>query len=396
MPSRARGAVAEPPPARGPGGPESAGRRRGFTLIEMMVAVTLTLLVFAITIPFFRAQTRAVGAGAGRLDALQNARYAQATIDRDLRLAGGVFGQPTIVQAAPLSVTFNVDLYAQSASADPNAAYINASLDTLTTESFQVGLAKALPRSAVVYPTATYTDSNGTRSQAETISYFLVADGSSGRSDIYALYKRVNAKDSTFVTTNLWIPADTGYFFRYHRISASGAISQIADNTLPLYWSDATRTIDSIGVVEMRIAGWYYNPRDNTDTYRTVYQRTRVANVDRLVARSCGAAPAAPTGVTGTSANNSNGDPVSVAVAWTASTDDGAGAADVRSYSVMRRPSAGSTWTTVGNLPARSTGTYTFTDYALKQGTWVYGVAAVDCGPTWSSMTAQTGTVIIP
>ena len=56
--------------------------RAGFTIVEMMVAVTLTLLVFAITIPFFRAQTLAVGAGAGRLDALQNARYAQAAIDR--------------------------------------------------------------------------------------------------------------------------------------------------------------------------------------------------------------------------------------------------------------------------------------------------------------------------
>lgn len=361
-----------------------------------MVAVTLTMLIFAITIPFFRAQTRAVGLGAGRLDALQNARYAQAQVDRELRLAGGVFGQPTLVQAAPYSITFNADVYAQSTTADPNATYANAALDTLTTESFQVSLARALPTASKTYPTATYTDSNGTRSQAETISYYLVADASSGRSDIYSLYRRVNAKDSTFVTGNLWIPADTGYFFRYYRVAASGAISMIAQNTLPLYWDDATRTIDSVGVVEMRIAGWYYNPRDQTSTFRTVYQRTFISNVGRLIARTCGAAPAAPTVVTATATNNTGGNPVSVAVAWVASTDDGAGAADVRSYAVMRRPSTGSTWTTVGNLPARTSATYTFTDYMLVSGTWTYGVAATDCGPAYSTTATAATNVTVP
>ena len=370
--------------------------RRGFTLVEMMVAVTLTMLVFAITIPFFRAQTQAVAAGSGRLDALQNARYAQAAIDRDLRLAGGVFGQPTIVQAAAYAITFNVNLYAQNTTADPNAAYTNATYDTLTTESFQLTAARTLPVSAKNYPTVTYTDSNATRSHAETIAYWLVADGTSGRSDIYSLYRRVNAKDSTYVTGNLWIPSDTGYFFKYHRVSAAGAVSQIAQNTLPLYWDDATRTIDSIGVVEMRIAGWFHAARENTEVFRTVYQKTKVNNVGLLIARSCGAAPMAPTAVTATATNNAGGSPVSVAIAWTASTDDNAGASDVASYSVMRRPSAGATWTSVGNYVARGTGSYTFVDYALTTGTWVYGVAAADCGPTWSTTAAQAGTIVVP
>lgn len=357
--------------------------------------MTLTMLVFAITIPFFRAQTRAVGSGAGRLDAMQNARYAQSSVDRELRRAGGVFGQPVIVQAAPMSVTFNTNLWGRDSVSDPNAAYTNATLDTLTTESFQVGLAKALPKASKVYPTATYTDSNGVRSRAETISFFLIADPSSGRSDIYSLYRRVNAKDSTLVTSNLWIPSDTGYFFRYYRIAASGAISLIPQASLPLYWDDATRTIDSVGVVEMRIAGWYHNPRDNTDTYRTVYQRTRVANTLSLTPTTCGAAPGAPSAVTATR-SPAAGDPVQVNVGWTASADDGTGAGDVVAYSVMRRPSSGSTWTPVGNVPARSAGTYTFADYAIVQGTWVYGVAATDCGRAWSTTALQTGTVVIP
>jgi hypothetical protein len=363
----------------------------------MLVAMTLTMLVFAITIPFFRAQARAVGAGAGRLEALNNARYAAGRVERELRLAGGVSGQPIIVQAAPLAITFNVNLYGADTTTDPNAAYYDSSLDTLTTESFQVASALALPTSSSKnYPTATYTDSNGTRSRAETISYFLLADASSGRSDIYTLYRRVNAKDSTLVASNLWIPADTGYFFKYHRVAASGTVSEIANASLPLYWDDATRTIDSIGVVEIRAAGWHYSARDNEHIFRTVYSKTTVSNVGLLAARTCGAAPAAPTGVTATVTNNSGGSPVKVAIAWTASTDDAAGSSDVKAYFVARRASAGSTWYSVGNLPARGTGSYTFEDFSLAPGTWVYGVKSMDCGPTWSSVAEQSGTVIIP
>jgi prepilin-type N-terminal cleavage/methylation domain-containing protein len=368
--------------------------RRGFTLIEMLVAMTLTMLVFAITIPFFRAQAAAVGSGAGRLTALQNARYAQGIIDRELRGAGGVFGQPVIVQAAPMSITFNRNLYAQS-TADPNAAFVSAALDTLTTESFQVGLARTLPTSGKTYPTATYTDSNGVRSRSETISFFLVADASSGRNDIYALYRRVNGKDSTFVATNLWIPADTGYFFRYYRAAASGEPTVIASGSLPLYWDDATRTIDSIAAVEMRVSGWHYVARDNEHVFRTIYDKSPITNMGLLTTRTCGAAPAAPTGVTATPTNNSVGSPVYVTVSWTASTDDGAGASDVRSYVVARRASAGSTWFPVGNLPARGA-SLSFVDYNLTPGTWVYGVRSTDCSPSWSSAAEQAGTIVIP
>ena len=41
-------------------------RRAGFTILEIIVAMALTLAVFAITLPFVRAQTRALGTSAGR------------------------------------------------------------------------------------------------------------------------------------------------------------------------------------------------------------------------------------------------------------------------------------------------------------------------------------------
>ena len=45
--------------------------------------------------------------------------------------------------------------------------------------------------------------------------------------------------DSSLVTTNLWIPADTGYFFRYYKVRDTVPVA-IANNALPLYWDDAS------------------------------------------------------------------------------------------------------------------------------------------------------------
>ena len=85
----------------------STHRRSGFTLAELMIAATLMLLVFAMVVPLLRMQTQSLGGGAGRLDALQTARFAQNAIDRDLRIAGdGVLPQqPMVVQADPMAVT---------------------------------------------------------------------------------------------------------------------------------------------------------------------------------------------------------------------------------------------------------------------------------------------------
>ena len=142
-----------------------SANRAGFTLIEMMMAVLLTMLVFAITIPFFRVQTNALDGGAGRLDALQNARYAQSAIDREVRLAGGVTGQPIIVQAAAFAITFNVDLVTNDLN-DPDATYYNPNVDTLAVESWLPARAKTLPTSGITYPTQIYYAGPGFPSHA--------------------------------------------------------------------------------------------------------------------------------------------------------------------------------------------------------------------------------------
>lgn len=369
--------------------------RAGFTLVEMMMAILLTMLVFAITVPFFRVQTVAVDVGAGRLDALQNARFAQNAIDREVRIAGGVTGQPIIVQAAPFSITFNVDLVSRLAN-DANATYFNPSADSLATESWEPSRKKTLPTSSKQYPSSFYYDVSGNQSNAETLSYFLYRDASSGRNDLYTLYRRVNDRDSTVVTRNLWIPADTNYFFRYYRADNTGALTMIPASQLPLYWDAASHIQDSIAVVEMRVAGLFRDVRRATDVTRTIYHRTALLNYGKLKANICGDPPVAPTGVTATQILDGTGAVQKVRVSWTSSVSESSGEADVGLYVVQRRLSSGTDWEALQNVVAQGLSSYSFDDYAFASGSWIYGVFAQDCSPANSAVATAGSAVTNP
>ncbi len=368
--------------------------RAGFTIIEMMIAILLTVLVFAITVPFFRLQTNAVDVSAGRLDALQNARYAQNAIDRELRLAGGVTGQPVIVQASPFAITFNVDLVSRMVN-DPNSIYLDPSADSLSTESWEPGRAKTLPTSAKLYPPTLYADANGVQSSAETVSYMVYLDGTSGRSDLYILYRRINDRDSVVIARNLWIPSDTNYFFHYYKTDATGVITLIPQATLPIYWDAANAPADSIRVVEMRIAGLYRNVKKATDVIKTVYHKTRLLNAGMLHERTCGAPPLGPPSVTAQKDTNNLGQLTDIDVTWTRSLEELGGEKDVATYLVLRRLTTLTDWEVLGNLVANGSASYTFLDTNFQIGTWIYGVVAQDCSPANSSITSAA-TLIIP
>lgn len=388
-----------------PATPAVTGRtanRAGFTLIEMMMAVLLTMLVFAVTIPFFRSQTNALDGGAGRLDAMQNARFAQSTIDRELRLAGGAAGQPIIVQAAPFAVTFNVDLVTTQTS-DPDATYYNPNADTLAVESWLPARAKTLPTSAVTYPTVEYFDGNGFQSHAETISYFLYPDSSSGRTDLYTLYRRVNDRDSTVIAHSLWIPADTNYFFQYSRTDSAGNIKSIPQATLPIYWNTAGDWADSLRIVQMRISGLYHDVKKNLDITRTVYQSTRLLNAGMLKQNICGSNPLPAGTVTATQLDSTgatwfSGDAnplTEVQVVFNASPEETAGLKDISSYVVERTLQGTTNWQVLGNQPAYGQVSYTFNDFTIQTGTWIYGAVAVNCSPSYSTV-SQASAVTNP
>jgi type II secretory pathway pseudopilin PulG len=363
--------------------------RRGFSLVEITVAMALTLAVFAITLPFVRAQTRALGASAGRLDADQLARYAQRTIDRDLRLASAVPGQPLLVLAAPMAISFNANLLAPDTT-DPGAVDLDPAAPTTLTDSWRVANAATLPTTARAYPTQDYLDAAGQLSRSETITYFLRADTVSGRSDIYVLYRKVNARDSVEIVRGIQVPADSA-FFSYLR-PVAGVLTRIAAARLPLYWDSLA--IDSVTSVGIRAAGYFRDRFTGAETIRTVQWRTVLPNARGRIGITCGAAPGAPGGFAATKVTATP--PYRVQLTWNGSADDNGGAQDVVRYVLGTRVSgSGSAWTTLATVPATRAATYAWTHANPRTiGTYEYAVWAVDCGGTASNATVSAAVVL--
>lgn len=362
------------------------GRQGGFTLIEIMVAMTLTLAVFAITLPFVRAQTNALGQSAGRLDADQVARYAQRAIDADLRLATADAGQPLLVYAGPMGISFNANLLA-SDTLDPGAADVESGAATSLTDSWRLADAAAVPLGNRSYPTQDYLDAAGTVSRNETVSYFLHPDTVSGRTDIYVLWRRVNARDSVQVVRSLHVPADSAFFSYYRPVA--GALTRIADARLPLWW-DST-AVDSIRSVGLRSSGYYRNRTTGLETIRTVQWRTVLPNAATRLTAGCGTAPSAPAALSATKTTNSR--PFRVTLSWDDSGDDGNGAADVRQYAIEWRRSGGD-WRAIASVPARGAASYEYIHMLpVVTGTWEYGIRALDCTGSSARVTASSLTL---
>lgn len=371
--------------------------RAGFSMVEMIFAVSITVLVFSIAVPFFRAQTRAMDAGAGKLDAFQSARYAVARIEADLRFAAGEVGQPVIVQAAPFAIAFNANRQGRTTTIDPNASYWDASLDPQTTQSWPVSRATTLRKSSKTYPTANYTTPNGSTGEAETIQYFLHADTAGGRTNQYVLYRRINDRDSTLVTRNLYVAGDSSFFFRYYTTNAAGTTSAVASSATPIYWDDSLSRADSITAVQIRATGVFYDARARANVYRQLYATVKLRNAFKLLPLTCAAVPATPDSVGVTVETAPAGAKLDVRLDWTAVAGDSTAPRDVRQYILYRRLNGATTWTPIGSKPARGARTYRYLDFAVPvaAGTYQYGLAARDCSGL-SVVRTGTATVTFP
>ena len=379
----------------------SLGLRRGVTLIEMMIALILFVAVFGLAVPFFRYQARSVSQSSGRQDALQNARYAQNAIDRDLRIAGigVVSNQPLIVQADKFAITFNADL-TTSDSADPTSIYFDPTVDSTATISMNNGTKVQLPLSANWYPDSNYFN-GAIPSRAETISYWVSQDSTSGRGDQYVLFRRVNAAPARVVAKGIIIPAGVS-FFTYMRPDSTGALDSIRTANLPLFHvalhGSATDTghaawTDSIRVVKILAQGLYHDPNKG-DIIRKVASSTKLINAGMVRSTMCGDVPLPATGAVATPMPNPMA-PTSVHITWNSSIDQDNGEKDVERYMVFKRRTGDPNWGEPIASVAASPTTYAIDDTDLHTGSWDYAVVAQDCSPANSTMNTA-GTVVIP
>lgn len=380
----------------------SARTRPGFTLPELLLGLTLTVLVFAAAVPFFKVQTRAVTADMGRADALLTARYAQNTLDRELRNIGiGIEGmsaalgipraQPKIVQAADFAVTFNSNLVTTD-TGDVAAVHYDPNVTAALTDAITTSGSIMLPLSSVNYPDYTYRKTNGALSGAETVSMWASLDSTTTTvpNDL-VLFRRVNNGPIVVVTRGIELPAGQP-LFRYTRVDTLGAQQPITSAQLPMFWTDPRS--DSIRTVEITVRSVFHDwnlAGDTTSYKRSVQSKTRMMNMGLVGRRTCGDVPLDPGSIT---ALYSNIVTPMVTITWTPSIDENTGEKDVERY-VIYRDTLLTGFTDPIDLVGK--GTIQYEDFALPSpGTTVrYGVAAQDCSPTEGSI-MPAPLVVIP
>jgi prepilin-type N-terminal cleavage/methylation domain-containing protein len=371
--------------------PHRALRTRGFTLIEILVAMTVMITLLSVAVPFFRVQVRSVGANAGRMDAHLNAQFAVNSIDRDLRVAGAgiVDAQPLVVYAATNAITFNVDLVSTNAG-DPGAVYIDPDAADGLTTSLPKERPITLPLSVFSYPDSTYWLAAGLPSRAETVSYWIDADPYGGSGD-YAMFRRVNDGEPVVVARSLRPPIVP--VFRYFKVDSAGRQVEISPALLPLMHTapihgsarDTGRSAltDSIRGVRVALDGIYHDPDKGTVTKR-ISTGVRLMNAGLVKQSSCGEQPIPAMGLI---AGLSSADPPEITISWGQSPDEKTGEADVQRYALFRREAASFDWGDPFASVAGGLDSYAYVDGDVEFGqTWVYAVSAQDCTPSNSDV----------
>jgi prepilin-type N-terminal cleavage/methylation domain-containing protein len=380
--------------------------RRGFTLLEMMLSVTILLFIMGVSVDFLRRQSNLVARETSRMDALQNAEFAATQIERDLREAGAgvVDAQPMIVQLDSSALTFNANLVSID-SGDVRAVYQLSDADPKATSAMLVGEALPLPNSSPVknYPDTTYLAGVGVPSGAETISYWLRPDSSAKLANRFVLFRRVNAMAPTLVARG--IVKDTIPVFTYFTADTMGVLQPVAKTLFPLYHakvhgtpSDTGRSAltDSIRVVRIRFLAAARDPRTGKDGLRAVDMRVRLMNSGLLKRASCGQPPYGPGSPLAVS--SIAGAPVkTVTVTWGGSSDDTGGEKDIERYAIFRRLSTEAAFSDpIASIPASLKSSYSFTDTQVTPNvSYIYGIAAQDCTPMMSPVTAGTVAVTV-
>lgn len=343
--------------------------------MEMMVAMTITMIVFAITLPFVRAQTRSLGSTAGRMDADQVARFAMRAIEQDLRRAAGEFGQPTIVAAGPMLLSFNANI--RRADSLDTSALETEVLGYAAGAAWPLSRAAAIPTTARLYPTADYLNADGDTTRTETLSYFLLADTVSPKPDTYILYRQFNDQTPLELIDGLYLPGSQ-VFFTYYR-NASGLLAAMPGDSVMFWTAPSMSQLRTIG---LRASGIYVNKYDGSETVRTIETRVTLPVSLSTTVVACAASPTPPTAGMSVAASAA---PRGATLTWDKSAMDSGDPDDALHYIVERRSSGGS-WVVIGVVNAAGENDYTLLDpRPAASGSFEYGVRVLGCGGATSS-----------
>lgn len=382
--------------------------RRGMTLIELLISMTVFTVVLGVAVRFLLVQSTGFRLASAAVGAEQNMRFAAGIMRQDLMLAGANVPdkQPVIVYAGTSAVAFNVD-YATNLTTNVSAVYVDPNAPAGQVSALTFANRITIPGSspALLYPDTSYTIA-GSNSDAETIVFFFQLDTETQRTDDYVLRRQVNAGTPETVARGV-LPFPGRPFFRYFRLeSVNGTPTSVTlapDAWLPLSHvrpvhlsppdTGVAARIDLLRAVEVS----YSVTNGLTDNQARTYQisfMVPLPNMGLAKLRSCGDSPILGQALNAT-LDISSGSP-EVRLTWNRATDEAQGERDVARYVLWRRVTGAASWgDPYLSIPAGNAN-YLYVDADVDAATsYDYALAAQDCTPNLSSR-SLSAPVIVP
>lgn len=374
--------------------------RGGFTLVEMLIGMTMTAAVMGAGFSLFRSQSRFFDTNQQRYDMMQNSRGALEAAQRVIRTmgAGVPNSQPVLVYGDNNVLAFNTDFIEQDTVDTRWAAYFNAEAPVAETISWDVSNASAIPGTGYSYPPTNFTLGSGDPSPAETFSFSFSADTSTSRTDDYILWERVNNGTPALVARNILAHPNGKPFFQYlakRTLNTGDTLITVASGNLPLMRTIVTTTTidtaaatrpDSVRAVRINIR--FTNGQAGTaERFRDVQTTVQVPNNGIPIPTVCGRNPLAPGGFVAVDTVWGSG---KLWMTWNKSVDQDAGEQDVLQYILYRKIQGSTTWADPLVIVRRTASQASYTQVIAGNTpgvAYTFGISAQDCTPNESTIT---------
>jgi prepilin-type N-terminal cleavage/methylation domain-containing protein len=386
--------------------------RRGMTLIELLIAMTIFVVVLGSALGVLSKQLRAFDKNSTDMGMVQNLSFATDLLQQELSLAGANAPdqQPPVVYAGANSFIFNADYASNTDSISP--AYYNPGLPAGQVDGLIQAQKFTLPGTtpAFAYPDTTYYARGSTTqdSPAETIAWYFAIDTSDHVNTTYVLYRQVNNQAPEPVVRNITQTAGTNFFrYYYQKVPAAGTSAATLDTiptaSMPLKHTDkihgsstdvgAAALIDSLARVEVSFT-IINGAIGSAARSRSITFSVPLPNLGTRAVVTCGNPPILGTALNANWVIKPGPDTVMV-LTWGQATDETTGEKDVRAYVVWRRAKGATDWgDPIETVPAGST-TPTWTDVTAQPIApgYDYALAAQDCTPSLSTLSTASPVV---
>ena len=407
----------------------------GFTLVELMVSLVLTSIMFSAMLIVFQSQTRINTIESDVIEAQQNARMGMTSLAQDIRQAGYFVDhfnrQPIWLDAAPYQLVFNANISDQFVAMHRDSAVPLSSGTMYTPGSFtSPPQEENLPGFLDRY-----------LNESETIRLTLdrtydgqvtVADRQEGAANphLYTLTKEINGNPPAVLAYN--VRGDDTYpdgstpppLFQYWGtftfegvlelwgdVDGDGFLSpgEIAVLTaVPVANLSDIQQVDVTMIVESNRIDRAYEGSGSSSSenypYRsyTLRQRIRARNVgiNTMGLVLCGDPPGSPVNPVGYDTPDDDGGDITIE--WDSSPDEYSGEDDVQFYTIYRAIS-GSDYSVVGQIQAMGLDTtYHYQDDGdidnfdapVDGSEYYYYIAAWDCAPQESIPSPVIGPIV--